>query len=129
MNILSDQADTKNYLKAIRLINIENGKCDFETGRIPIRQHINASYFFAQTDVLLQHSLHPAPRRQYVITIKGKLKFTVTSGETFIVEPGIVLIAADTLGIGHNWKIVDGSEWERIYIPLAEDADDYFITD
>lgn len=29
MNTPSDKADTTNYLKAIRLINIEDGKCDF----------------------------------------------------------------------------------------------------
>ncbi|MCZ4244462.1 hypothetical protein [Pedobacter punctiformis] len=30
----------KNYLKAIRLINIEDRQCDFEVGKIPVRQHI-----------------------------------------------------------------------------------------
>lgn len=129
MNTISDQADTKSYLKAIRLINIENGKCDFEIGRIPVRQHINANYFFAQTDVSLQYSKHPAPRKQYVITLKGTLKFSVTSGETFIIEPGIILIADDTLGDGHTWEIINGNEWERIYIPLDEDTIDYFIAD
>lgn len=120
----------KNYLKAIRLINTENNQCSFEVGKIPIRQHINANYFFAQTDVsTLENIPHPAPRRQYVITLKGKLRFTVTSGETFIIEPGIVLIANDTKGEGHTWEIVDGNEWERIYIPLEEDAADYFEAD
>ncbi|GGI23998.1 hypothetical protein [Pedobacter mendelii] len=129
MNTTLDKADTPNYLKAIRLINIVDGRCDFETGRIPIRQHINANYFFAQTDVSLENSPHTAPRRQYVITLKGKLKFTVSNGESFIVEPGIILIAADTAGDGHTWKILDGNEWERIYIPLEEDAEDYFEAD
>jgi len=127
----TNQAGTpNNYLKAIRLINIEGDKCAFETGKIPIRQHINANYFFAQTDVsTLEKIPHPAPRRQYVITLKGKLKFTVSNGETFLIEPGIVLIANDTAGEGHTWEIVDGIEWERIYIPLEEDADDYFTLD
>lgn len=125
MNTL-DQADTKNYLKAIRLINIEDGKCSFEIGKIPVLQNINATYFFAKNDVALQHSPHPAPQRQYVITIRGKLKFSVTNGESFIIEPGIILIAADTLGDGHSWEILDGNEWERIYIPLADEAEDYF---
>lgn len=127
----TDQAGAPNhYLKAIRLINTEDDKCTFETGTIPIRQHINASYFFAQTDVsTLEKIPHPAPRRQYVITLKGKLKFTVSNGETFIIEPGIVLIANDTAGEGHTWEIVDGNEWERIYIPLEEDTDDYFTID
>jgi len=130
MNELSDQAAKPNYLKAVRLINIEDGKCDFETGKIPIRQHINANYFFAQTDVsTLEKIPHPAPRRQFVITLKGKLQFTVTNGNTFILEPGIVLIAADILGEGHTWEVVDGNEWERIYIPLEDDADDCFIAD
>ncbi|MFW0716721.1 hypothetical protein [Pedobacter sp. N23S346] len=126
----SEKAETKNYLKAIRLINIENDDCAFKIGKIPILQNINASYFFAKTDVsALEGIPHPAPRRQYVITIKGKLKFGVTNGETFIIEPGIVLIANDTKGIGHTWEIIDGDEWERIYIPLDEDTDDLFVAD
>ena len=127
----NDQAGTpNNYLKAIRLINIEGDKCAFETGKIPIRQHINANYFFAQTDLsTLEKIPHPAPRRQYVITLKGKLRFTVSNGETFMIEPGIILIANDTAGEGHSWEVIDGNEWERIYIPLEEDTDDYFIAD
>ncbi len=127
----TDQAETpNNYLKAIRLINIGEDRCAFEIGKIPIRQHINAHYFFAQTDVsTLQNIPHPAPRRQYVITLKGKLRFTVSNGETFIIEPGIILIANDTRGEGHTWEVVDGNEWERIYIPLEDGSDDYFIAD
>lgn len=127
MNPSSNQVATPDFLKAIRLINIKDDDCDFEVGRIPIRQHINVSYFFAQTDISLHNSPHPAPRRQYVITLKGKLLFTVTSGKTFILEPGIVLIANDTLGAGHTWEIIEGDEWERIYLPLEADADDHFV--
>ena len=127
----TEQAETiKNYIKAIRLINIEDNKCAFEMGKIPIRQHINASYFFAQTDVsTLEKIPHPAPRRQYVVTLKGKLRFTVSNGETFIIEPGIILIANDTAGEGHTWEVIEGNEWERIYIPLGDDINDYFIAD
>ena len=125
----TDLADTTKFLKAIRLINIENNDCSFEIGKIPVLQNINASYFFAKNDIELQNSIHPAPRKQYVITIKGKLKFSVTNGESFIIEPGIILIAADTLGDGHTWEIIDGNEWERIYIPVNDDGNDYFIAD
>ena len=128
--VIADTTTPNNYLKAIRLINIEADKCTFETGKIPIGQRINANYFFAQTAVsILENIPHPAPRRQYVITIKGKLRFTVSNGETFIIEPGIILIANDTKGDGHTWEIIAGNEWERLYIPLEEDADDYFEAD
>lgn len=126
----SENDETKGYLKAIRLINIEHNDCAFEIGKIPVLQNINASYFFAKTDVsTLEGIPHPAPRRQYVITIKGKLKFGVTNGETFMIEPGVILIANDTKGIGHTWEIVEGDEWERIYIPLDEYTDDLFMAD
>lgn len=118
------------FLKAIRLINTEDDQCDFEVGKIPARQHINVNHFFAQIEIdAYQKVAHPAPRRQYVITLKGKLKFQVSSGETFIIEPGIILIANDTRGAGHTWEIVEGEEWHRLYLPLSEDADDYFIAD
>jgi hypothetical protein len=130
LEIKSENDETKGYLKAIRLINIENNDCAFEIGKIPVLRNINASYFFAKTDVsTLEGIPHPAPRRQYVITIKGKLKFGVTNGETFMIEPGVILIANDTKGIGHTWEIVEGDEWERIYIPLDEDTDDLFVAD
>lgn len=125
----TDLADTTKFLKAIRLINIKNDECSFEVGKIPVLKNINTSYFFAKNDISLQHSIHPAPRKQYVITLKGKLKFSVTNGENFIVKPGIILIADDTKGPGHTWEIIDGNEWERIYIPINDDCDDYFIVD
>ncbi|MFD2288445.1 hypothetical protein GJU39_04100 [Pedobacter petrophilus] len=126
----SEKAETKDYLKAIRLINIENDDCAFEIGRIPVLRNIKASFFFAKTNVsALEGIPHPAPRRQYVITLKGKLKFGTTNGETFMIEPGIILIANDTRGSGHTWEIGDGDEWVRIYIPLDDDTDDLFIVD
>ncbi|MFC4212540.1 hypothetical protein ACFOWA_15175 [Pedobacter lithocola] len=130
MNTSLEKEDTPSHLKAIHLFNKENDDCDFETGKIPVKQHIKATYFFSKTDVsTLENIPHPAPRRQFVITIKGKLKFTVTSGKTFIIQPGIILIANDTKGIGHTWEIIDGDEWERIYIPLGENDEDYFTAD
>jgi hypothetical protein len=129
-SISPETASNKQYLKAIRLTNIDGDQCSFEIGKIPVRQHIDAKYFFAQTEVdAYETILHPAPRRQYVITLKGKLQFKVSNGQTFIIEPGIILIANDTKGSGHSWEIIEGDEWERIYIPLEEDSNDYFVAD
>ena len=69
---------------------------------------------------------HPAPRYQFVITLKGKLKFKVTNGDNFIIEAGIVLIAKDFEWQGHTWEIMEGNEWHRIYIVPDEDGEDYF---
>ncbi|CAM4246470.1 hypothetical protein SAMN06265348_10755 [Pedobacter westerhofensis] len=117
-------------LKAIRLYNSSETECAFETGIIATQIKIDVSYFFGQTKVDDYEKVpHPAPRKQYVVTLKGKLRFKVSDGSTFIVEPGIILIAEDTLGAGHSWEIIDGDQWERIYIPLNAGNDNHFTKD
>jgi quercetin dioxygenase-like cupin family protein len=61
---------------------------------------------------------HVAPRRQYVLTLSGRLEFTTRTGETFSLAPGDVLLAEDTTGGGHEWRIVGPEPWRRAYISL-----------
>lgn len=126
---MNTSSSKQTSIKAIRLFNTNQTQCAFETGTLPTQLKIEASYFFVQTKVEIENIPHPAPRKQYVITLKGKLKFKVSSGETFILEPGIILIAEDIDGPGHSWEIVEGDQWERIYIPLNTDAENHFIAD
>lgn len=114
-------------MKAFKLINVNGTDCSFIEGTIEELKHIKVNYFVAQTSIEgYQLSAHPAPRYQFVVTLKGQLKFKVTNGDTFIIEPGIVLIAKDLEGQGHTWEIMDGNEWHRIYIVPDEDGEDYF---
>lgn len=124
--------DEKNndFLKAVRLYNTADGMCTFQLGRIPANTRIEVSYFFGQTKIdNYEKSPHPAPRTQYVVTLKGKLKFTVSNGDTFIIEPGTILIAEDVEGPGHSWEIVEGTQWERLYIPYTMNTSSRFIPD
>ncbi|MBA2612929.1 MAG: hypothetical protein H0U95_13230 [Bacteroidetes bacterium] len=114
-------------MKAFKLININGTDCSFIEGSIAESVHIDGNYFIVKTDFdPYQLAAHPAPRYQFVVTLKGKLEFTVTNGTSFIIEPGIMLVAKDLEGQGHSWKILDGNEWERIYIVPDTDADDFF---
>ena len=61
---------------------------------------------------------HVAPRRQYVLTLSGHLEFTTRVGETFSLGPGDVLLAEDTTGGGHEWRIVGPDPWRRAYVSL-----------
>lgn len=114
-------------MKAYKLININETESSFEEGTMFESMNIPVNYFFIKTEFdKYQLSEHPAPRYQFVITLKGKLKFTVTNGNSFIIEPGILLIADDLHGKGHSWEILDGDEWHRIYIVPDKNSDDYF---
>ena len=63
-------------------------------------------------------SWHNAPERQYVITLSGTLEFETRLGERFTIAPGDVLLAEDTTGGGHRWRLVDDQPWRRVYVAL-----------
>lgn len=115
-------------IKAIRLFNTPNGKCSFEHGYLDNTVFVEGKGFFAQTYIEeYQKVAHPAPRRQYVVTMSGKLRFTVSNGSTFDLEPGVLLLAEDTEGEGHTWQLIEGDRWERLYLVLADGAESHFV--
>jgi quercetin dioxygenase-like cupin family protein len=65
---------------------------------------------------------HVAPCEQYVITLSGTLEFITRDGETFVLRPGDVLLASDTTGSGHRWRLIDDQPWRRLYVELADTA-------
>jgi quercetin dioxygenase-like cupin family protein len=82
-----------------------------------LSQHAS-SIRFAETPPHSDLDWHDAPQRQYVITLSGTLEFTTRDGETFRLAPGDVLLAEDTAGGGHRWRLVDDQPWRRVYVTL-----------
>ena len=67
--------------------------------------------------------------RQLVVTLAGTLVFTTRDGEEFILTPGDVLLAEDTVGSGHQWRLVGEDPWRRLYVVLAAGAAVPFVRD
>jgi quercetin dioxygenase-like cupin family protein len=72
---------------------------------------------------------HTAPVRQLVVTLAGTLIFSTRDGEEFTLHPGDVLLAEDTAGSGHQWRLEGSDPWRRMYVVLAQDADVPFVAD
>jgi quercetin dioxygenase-like cupin family protein len=70
-----------------------------------------------------------APVRQLVVTLGGTLIFSTRDGEQFTLRPGDVLLAEDTAGSGHRWRLEGSDPWRRMYVVLADCADVPFIAD
>lgn len=122
---------TNKYIPAVRLAADSQGESFFEKGRIVTDLKINSQdLWFASEINSWQIGAHIAPRKQFVITLRGKLKFTTSDNLSFILEPGIVLLAEDTSGKGHRWEMIEGHEiWQRIYIPLIDESENLFVKD
>jgi quercetin dioxygenase-like cupin family protein len=63
---------------------------------------------------------HDAPTTQYVITLAGVLEFTTRGGETFTINPGEILVAEDTAGTGHKWRLINDQPWRRVYVAFKQ---------
>jgi quercetin dioxygenase-like cupin family protein len=62
---------------------------------------------------------HPAPRRQYIITLAGNVEIGLGDGTVYTLGPGDMMLAEDLTGQGHTTKAV-GSE-TRISVALTLD--------
>jgi quercetin dioxygenase-like cupin family protein len=81
-----------------------------------------ASISFQETASGGAFAWHTAPVRQLVVTLSGTLDFQTREGDHFFLHPGNILLAEDTVGSGHSWKLTDDSSWRRAYVVLQPGA-------
>jgi quercetin dioxygenase-like cupin family protein len=115
-------------IRLVRLLTGDDGESHFTDGRVELgpsdapSAHSEAegaaTVSFEESAVGSSLSWHNAPERQYVITLSGTLEFETRLGERFSIAPGDVLLAEDTSGGGHRWRLVDDQPWRRVYVPL-----------
>jgi quercetin dioxygenase-like cupin family protein len=106
-------------IRCVRLVTGEDGLSHVEEGTIADGTLAGATGLrFAETAAGGALDWHTAPRRQYVLTLSGTLEFVTRDGETFTLAPGDVLLAEDTVGSGHRWRLVDDRPWRRVYVTL-----------
>ena len=100
------------------LIDLEPGaRAETLSVKCPI-----TSASFHETDADPKLGWHPDQDRQLVITLSGTLDFQTRDGEHFVLRPGDILFAEDTVGSGHSWKLTDDQPWRRAYVILAPGA-------
>jgi hypothetical protein len=61
---------------------------------------------------------HPAPRRQYVITLAGQVEIETGDGTVRRFGPGDVMLADDTTGRGHITRVVGDRPRDCVMIAI-----------
>ncbi|WP_158824749.1 hypothetical protein [Mucilaginibacter lacusdianchii] len=117
-------------IKAYRLYTGPDGHAYFKTGNVSEAVITQAeSIRFQESPPGSVYDWHPAPTVQFVINLKGTLEFTTYLGETFILKPGEVLIAMDTTGSGHKWRLLGDDPWQRAYVVFNQDTGINFVAE
>jgi hypothetical protein len=116
-------------IRCIRLWTGDDGNSHFEEGVIDLSKGERGDILSGIVDVVSisfretraggAFEWHDAPTRQFVITLSGTLDFQTRKGEHFMLHPGDILLAEDTAGTGHSWKLVDENPWRRAYVILG----------
>ena len=73
---------------------------------------------FRENPATYDYDWHPAPARQFIIMLEGKVEITVGDGTARLFLPGDILLAEDTTGQGHRSRIPDGKPRKSIFITL-----------
>ncbi|MDQ4140328.1 MAG: hypothetical protein M3142_07360 [Bacteroidota bacterium] len=117
-------------IKAYKIYTGPDGHTHVEKGTVTENLlHEAVAIRFKETPAPATYDWHHAPTTQYVITFSGTLEFETFSGETFLLKPGEVLIAMDTTGSGHKWRLIGDDPWKRAYVVFKSDAEVNFIPD
>ena len=119
-------------MQIIRLYTGDDGESHFETTTMDMHAHGDVVTMsdlmdchevqFAETSSGGGYDWHTAPRRQFVLTLSGTLEFENRLGDTQMIKPGDILLAEDTTGGGHKWRLVDDQPWRRCYVHLEPEA-------
>lgn len=119
-------------LRCVRLWTGDDENSHFEEGLIDLEPGPHGDLLtgkLAATTVSFEETAsggkldwHTAPVRQLVITLSGTLDFWTRGEEHFKLGPGDILLAEDTVGGGHGWKLIDDQPWRRVYVVLERDA-------
>jgi quercetin dioxygenase-like cupin family protein len=115
-------------IRAVRLYIGSDGASHVAEGTIATNYASDVTTIsFAESEPHASFDWHTAPRKQFVVTLSGTLEFTTHEGETFVLRPGDVLVAEDTSGTGHKWRLLDDQPWRRVYVGIKDDAPNHFV--
>ena len=118
-------------MKIVRIYTGDDGESHFEELEIPLAparygelsEMVEAlGVIFRETPVGGALDYHPAPRRQFVITLSGAVEVQCGDGSVRRFGPGDIMLADDTSGRGHITREVEGPR-RSLFILLPDHID------
>jgi quercetin dioxygenase-like cupin family protein len=125
-------AQGRTPVKITRIYTGPDGKTKAEEFEVPLKAQSNhtdlapaipaKSLQFRRTSKDYFIDWHPAPTRQFVITLSGESEVELEGGKKLRLAPGHILLAEDTTGQGHISRAVGSGDRISLFVPLADNA-------
>lgn len=104
-------------MKVVHLYTGEDGRSHFADLDIPMNAANSGAQsplvpaegvMFRETPKGSEQSFHPAPRRQFVVTLSGQAEIECGDGSKRRFGAGDIMLADDTTGQGHITRVLEG---------------------
>ena len=125
-------AQPRTPMTVTRLFTGPDGKTKVEEYEIPLKGQGRGtelseavaveSLQFRRTNQDYNLDWHPAPRRQFVVTLRGESEIELEGGRKLRLGPGHILLAEDTTGQGHISRASGSQDRLSLFITLADGA-------
>jgi hypothetical protein len=125
-------AQSRAPMKVTRLYTGSDGKTKVEEYEVPLKAQGRGtelseavaveSLQFRRTNQDYNLDWHPAPRRQFVVTLSGESEIELEGGQKLRLGPGHILLAEDTTGQGHISRAIGTQDRLSLFITLAGTA-------
>ena len=125
-------AQPRTPMKVTRLYTGPDGKTKVEEYEVPLKGQGRGtelseavaveSLQFRRTNQDYNLDWHPAPRRQFVVTLRGESEIELEGGRKLRLGPGHILLAEDTTGQGHISRASGSQDRLSLFITLADGA-------
>lgn len=116
-------------MKIVRLYTGSDQKSHFEEiemkfgGDAPMKTtdaRAASSAIFRSAPAGLFLERHPAPRRQFLVTLSGSWEIEASNGVKRVFKTGDVMLADDTNGEGHTSRVLGNEPHIFMTVPLAD---------
>jgi hypothetical protein len=118
-------------MRLTRIYTGDDGQSHFEELDVPMGPGGDRlSDLVPLTGVMFRHTragsnldYHPAPRRQFVVTLTGQVEVGCADGTSRVFGPGDVMLADDLTGQGHTSVQLGDQDRTSLFLVLDEDFD------
>ncbi len=118
-------------MRVTRIYTGEDGQSHFEDLEVPLAPgEDQLSDLVPLRGVVFRNTLpgstldyHPAPRRQFVVTLTGSVEVGCGDGTARVFGPGDVMLADDLTGQGHTSTQLGDAQRTSLFLVLDEEAD------
>ncbi|HKA32881.1 MAG TPA: hypothetical protein VKH64_06685 [Candidatus Binatia bacterium] len=106
-------------MKVTRIYTGNDGHSHFDEVEVEIgKLQTGDGILFRHEPPGREQGWHPAPRRQYIVTLRGEAEIEISDGTKRRFGAGDIMLADDTSGRGHITRVVSRVPREYVQMPV-----------